>query len=112
MSSAYRRSLLTLQRFAQRQYTTATAHTVVEPAVDAVSKSSSASRFGGALGGFLAGMSVTSGAVYFYLVNQYNNSNELVVRDVLSLARSVRILEEHVRALEQQAGTTQTAVTK
>lgn len=52
--------------------------------------------------GFLAGVSVTSVGVYLYVVEEYQNSSNEVLKDVLSLSKSIRVLEEHVRALENQ----------
>jgi hypothetical protein len=56
----------------------------------------------GGLIGFLSGVSITSAVVYCYAIDEYHNSNNLILKDVLSLTKSIRVLEEHVKALEQR----------
>lgn len=52
--------------------------------------------------GFFVGVSITSAFVYKYIWDDYNTATSVVIKDVLSLSKSIRILEEHVKALEDQ----------
>ncbi|CDK27500.1 unnamed protein product [Kuraishia capsulata CBS 1993] len=54
----------------------------------------------GTLFGFLLGVTITGFGSYYYLVDEYKSSSNAVVSDVLSLQKSIRNLESHVRSLE------------
>lgn len=56
----------------------------------------------GGLFGFLAGVTITGFGSYYYLLDEYKNSNNAVVADVLSLQKSIRGLEAQVRTLESK----------
>lgn len=103
------------QRIAQsskrslRSYSTATSASTTSaapaaaPVVTPVVKKP-AKRIGGFRGGFLGfflGVSVTSLATYSYVLDQHKTSSNVIISDVLSLQKSIRTLEEHVRALER-----------
>ncbi|ODV82860.1 hypothetical protein CANARDRAFT_30502 [[Candida] arabinofermentans NRRL YB-2248] len=64
-----------------------------------VKKSSSSIK--GVLFGFFAGVSITGFGAYYYLMDEYKNSSNAVVSDVLLLQKSIRKLEGHVRSLEE-----------
>lgn len=59
--------------------------------------------FKGGFLGFLTGVAVTSVLIYTYALDEYKKDSSLVLSDVLSLQKSIRVLEEHVKALEQRA---------
>lgn len=50
--------------------------------------------------GFLLGVTITGFGSYYYLVDEYKNSSNAVVADVVSLQKSIHNLESHVRSLE------------
>ncbi|CAY69159.1 uncharacterized protein PAS_chr2-1_0858 [Komagataella phaffii GS115] len=56
----------------------------------------------GGLFGFLLGTTITGVAGYYYLLNEYKNSSDLVLSDVLALQKSIRNLETQVRVLESK----------
>ncbi|KAI5949116.1 hypothetical protein KGF57_004946 [Candida theae] len=58
--------------------------------------------FRGGFIGFLLGVTVTGGASYYYLLDQYNASNTVVAADVIALQASISNLERHVKSLEQK----------
>lgn len=60
--------------------------------------------FRGGFLGFLVGVTLTGGASYYYLMDEYKAANKAIVADVLSLEKTIRGLEEHVRALEKKVG--------
>lgn len=63
-----------------------------------IPRKTSSSLRGGILG-FFIGVSATSLFVYNYVLND----NNVVLKDVLSLNKSIKVLEEHVKALEDKA---------
>ncbi|CCH44647.1 putative secreted protein [Wickerhamomyces ciferrii] len=63
-----------------------------------------AKRIGAFRGGFLGfffGVSLTSIFTYSYVLDQHKTSSNVIISDVLSLQKSIRVLEEHVRVLEK-----------
>ncbi|GMF13185.1 unnamed protein product [[Candida] boidinii] len=57
--------------------------------------------FRGLITGFLLGTSITGFGAYYYLLDEYKSASNAVVSDVLVLQKSIRKLEGHVRALEE-----------
>ena len=58
--------------------------------------------FRGIFVGFLTGVTVTGGASYYYLVDEYKNANSVIVSDVVALQNSIAGLEKHVKSLEEK----------
>lgn len=58
--------------------------------------------FRGGFIGFLLGVTVTGGASYYYLLEQYNTANTVVAADIIALQASINNLERHVKSLEQR----------
>ncbi|KAI3405192.2 hypothetical protein KGF56_001999 [Candida oxycetoniae] len=59
------------------------------------------SGFRGGVIGLLLGITLTGGASYYYLLDQYNFANEVVQSDVVALQTSIAKLEEHISKLER-----------
>ncbi|CAM9012561.1 unnamed protein product [Wickerhamomyces anomalus] len=91
--------LQTTKTVASRSYATAAA-TASAPIVPKPTRRVGAFR-GGFLG-FFVGVSLTSLVTYSYVLDQHKSSSNVIISDVLSLQKSIRTLEEHVRALERQ----------
>ncbi|CAK1358907.1 unnamed protein product [Cercospora beticola] len=58
--------------------------------------------FRGSLFGFLLGTVGAGGALYYYIVDQYKVSNELLTEDIYALQSAVQRLEGYVKALEAE----------
>ncbi|KAG7192691.1 uncharacterized protein KQ657_001472 [Scheffersomyces spartinae] len=58
--------------------------------------------FRGIFIGFLTGVTVTGGASYYYLFDEYKNANSVIVTDVVALQNSIAALEKHVKSLEEK----------
>ncbi|KAI5361177.1 hypothetical protein Slin15195_G122900 [Septoria linicola] len=58
--------------------------------------------FRGSLFGFLLGTVGAGGALYYYVVDQYKVSNELLTEDIYALQSAVQRLEGYVKALEAE----------
>ncbi|KAH0613970.1 uncharacterized protein H6S33_005856 [Morchella sextelata] len=58
--------------------------------------------FRGGLFGFLLGSSVSGAAAYFYLLEEYKVSNELLTEDIDALRSSIQRIEVYVRSLEEK----------
>jgi len=58
--------------------------------------------FRGGLFGFLLGCTLSGGAVYNYLLQEYKAANDLLNEDIYTLQASVTRLGNHVQNLEQQ----------
>ncbi|SGZ46850.1 CIC11C00000003128 [Sungouiella intermedia] len=58
--------------------------------------------FRGGLVGFLLGVTVTGGASYYYLLDEYTKANNALLVDLFSLKETVENLETHVKKLESQ----------
>ena len=58
--------------------------------------------FRGGFIGLLLGVTVTGGASYYYLLDQYNAANTVVAADIIALQTSINNLERHVKSLEQK----------
>ncbi|OBA20277.1 hypothetical protein METBIDRAFT_15720, partial [Metschnikowia bicuspidata var. bicuspidata NRRL YB-4993] len=55
----------------------------------------------GGFTGFLLGVSATGAASYYYLLDEFTKSNNVILLDLLKLNETVQNLEQHVRTLEQ-----------
>lgn len=55
----------------------------------------------GGLFGFLLGVTTTGSAAYYYLLDEFTRSNNVVLLDLLALTESVQNLEKHVKSLEE-----------
>ncbi|EMF09159.1 uncharacterized protein SEPMUDRAFT_52475 [Sphaerulina musiva SO2202] len=58
--------------------------------------------FRGSLFGFLLGTVGAGGALYYYVVDQYKVSNEMLTEDIYALQSAVQRLEGYVKNLETQ----------
>ncbi|KAF5212111.1 hypothetical protein EJF18_20433 [Clavispora lusitaniae] len=58
--------------------------------------------FRGGLTGFLLGVTTTGVASYYYLLDEYVKTNNVILVDLLSLNETVVSLEKHVKALEDK----------
>ncbi|CDR45707.1 CYFA0S19e02058g1_1 [Cyberlindnera fabianii] len=81
---------------------TTTAATTATPVTATVVPVKRVGAFRGGLLGFFTGVSVTTAVVYFYVLEEYKNSSNVIIKDVVGLTKSIRILEEHVKVLEQK----------
>ncbi|KAM0716151.1 hypothetical protein Q7P37_008665 [Cladosporium fusiforme] len=52
--------------------------------------------------GFLLGSTISGSALYYYVVDEYKVSNELLSEDVYALQSAVQRLEGYVKGLEQE----------
>jgi len=57
--------------------------------------------FRGTIFGFLLGSTVAGAGLYYYVVDEYRVSNELLTEDVYALQSAVQRLEGYVKGLEQ-----------
>ncbi|RCK64827.1 hypothetical protein Cantr_00670 [Candida viswanathii] len=58
--------------------------------------------FRGGFIGFLLGVTTTGSLSYYYLLDQYNLSNTVVVSDIIALQNSISNLEKHIKTLEEK----------
>lgn len=56
----------------------------------------------GGFTGFLFGVAATGAASYYYLLDEFTKSNNVVLLDLLALNESVKKLENHVKSLEEK----------
>ncbi|KAK0673249.1 hypothetical protein QBC41DRAFT_311820 [Cercophora samala] len=56
----------------------------------------------GGLFGFFFGSTLAGAGVYYYAVQEYKASNELLTEDIYTLQRSVERLSEYITAMEQK----------
>lgn len=93
MFSATSRQLL---RTSIRSYFTQTATTT------AAVRPKKVGAFRGGFIGFLLGVTTTGSLSYYYLLDQYNLSNTVVVSDIIALQNSISNLEKHIKTLEEK----------
>ncbi|KAG4404174.1 hypothetical protein JTP64_001141 [Candida tropicalis] len=93
MFSATSRQLL---RTSIRSYSTQTATTT------AAVRPKKVGAFRGGFIGFLLGVTTTGSLSYYYLLDQYNLSNTVVVSDIIALQNSISNLEKHIKTLEEK----------
>lgn len=58
--------------------------------------------FRGTIFGFLLGSVLAGSGLYYYVVDEYKVSNELLTEDVYALQSAVQRLEGYVKGLEQE----------
>ncbi|CAZ80556.1 unnamed protein product [Tuber melanosporum] len=67
----------------------------------AIPKKRPVGAFRGGLFGFLLGSTFSAGTAYFYWLEEYRVSNELLTEDVEALRNSIQRVEAYVRRLEE-----------
>ncbi|TKX24539.1 hypothetical protein C1H76_3147 [Elsinoe australis] len=60
--------------------------------------------FRGGILGFLLGSTLAGSALYYYVIDEYKVSNELLTEDIYTLQSAVQRIETYVRSLEEKAG--------
>ncbi|KAF2144595.1 uncharacterized protein K452DRAFT_223071 [Aplosporella prunicola CBS 121167] len=58
--------------------------------------------FRGGLFGFLTGAAAAAGGMYFYVMEEYRVSNQLLTEDIYALQSAVQRIEGYVRAMEEK----------
>jgi len=58
--------------------------------------------FRGGLTGFLLGSVLSGAGMYYYVMNEYRVSNELLTEDIFNLQATVQRIESYVKALEDK----------
>ncbi|CAD6445834.1 ec0bd826-ef5a-4d11-a096-eac02da907fc [Sclerotinia trifoliorum] len=58
--------------------------------------------FRGGLFGFLLGSTLAGAGVYYYILEEYKVSNELLTEDIYSLQNSVQRVHTYVQSLEEK----------
>jgi len=61
--------------------------------------------FRGALYGFLLGSVLAGAGLYYYMIDEYKVSNELLTEDIYALQAAVQRLETYVKGLEDEVKT-------
>ncbi|KAK4896324.1 hypothetical protein LTR27_005847 [Elasticomyces elasticus] len=61
--------------------------------------------FTGTLFGFLLGSVLAGGGLYYYVIDEYKVSNELLTEDIYSLQAAVQRLETYVKSIEEEVKT-------
>ncbi|KAH7095345.1 hypothetical protein FB567DRAFT_586671 [Paraphoma chrysanthemicola] len=61
--------------------------------------------FRGGLLGFLTGSTAAGAGMYYYVIDEYRVSNQLLTEDVYALQSAVQRIEGYVRTLEEQVST-------
>ncbi|KAK4960220.1 hypothetical protein LTR10_003113 [Elasticomyces elasticus] len=55
--------------------------------------------------GFLLGSVLAGGGLYYYVIDEYKVSNELLTEDIYSLQAAVQRLETYVKSIEEEVKT-------
>ncbi|KAF2466597.1 uncharacterized protein BDR25DRAFT_268560 [Lindgomyces ingoldianus] len=58
--------------------------------------------FRGGLFGFLLGATASGAGMYYYVIDEYRVSNELLTEDIYALQTAVQRIEGYVRTLEEK----------
>ncbi|KAI4842026.1 hypothetical protein E4T44_07555 [Aureobasidium sp. EXF-8845] len=58
--------------------------------------------FRGGILGFLSGAVLSGGALYYYVIDEYRVSNELLTEDIYALQSAVSRIEGYVKGLEEK----------
>jgi len=58
--------------------------------------------FRGGLFGFLLGATITGAGVYYYILEEYKVSNELLTEDIYALQAAVQKIHTYVTGLEEK----------
>jgi len=61
--------------------------------------------FRGGLTGFLLGSVLSGAGMYYYVLNEYRVSNELLTEDIFNLQSTVQRIEAYVKVLEDKVET-------
>ncbi|TKA44340.1 hypothetical protein B0A54_05083 [Friedmanniomyces endolithicus] len=61
--------------------------------------------FRGTLFGFLLGSVLAGGGLYYYVIDEYKVSNELLTEDIYALQAAVQRLEVYVKGVEEEVKT-------
>ncbi|KAF2765608.1 hypothetical protein EJ03DRAFT_377696 [Teratosphaeria nubilosa] len=61
--------------------------------------------FRGTVFGFLLGTALAGGGLYYYVIDEYKVSNELLTEDIYALQSAVQRLEGYVKGLEEKVKT-------
>lgn len=61
--------------------------------------------FRGTVLGFLLGSVLAGGGLYYYVVDEYKVSNELLTEDIYALQAAVQRIETYVKSLEDEVKT-------
>ncbi|KAK5093533.1 hypothetical protein LTR70_004635 [Exophiala xenobiotica] len=59
--------------------------------------------FRGGLFGFLLGVTVAGASAYYYVIDEYRLSNDMLTEDIYSLQAAVQRLHDHITELENKA---------
>jgi len=59
--------------------------------------------FRGGLFGFLLGVTLSGASAYYYVIDEYRLSNDMLTEDIYSLQAAVQRLHDHVSELENKA---------
>ncbi|KAF4556207.1 Hypothetical protein D9617_1g080820 [Elsinoe fawcettii] len=62
--------------------------------------------FRGGILGFLLGSTLAGSALYYYVIDEYKVSNQLLTEDIYTLQSAVQRVEGYVKSLEEKAGVT------
>ncbi|KAJ4404015.1 hypothetical protein N0V91_006124 [Didymella pomorum] len=60
--------------------------------------------FRGGLFGFLLGTATAGAGMYYYVIDEYRVSNQLLTEDIYALQSAVQRIEGYVRTLEEKVG--------
>ncbi|KAF1928829.1 uncharacterized protein M421DRAFT_420058 [Didymella exigua CBS 183.55] len=96
------RSALRALRTATRGFQTSAALRQERPLVAPVRRPVGA--FRGGLFGFLLGTATAGAGMYYYVVDEYRVSNQLLTEDIYALQSAVQRIEGYVRTLEEKVG--------
>ncbi|KAJ4300733.1 hypothetical protein N0V90_002821 [Kalmusia sp. IMI 367209] len=61
--------------------------------------------FRGGLFGFLLGATTAGAGMYYYVIDEYRVSNELLTEDIYALQSAVQRIESYVKTLEEKVDT-------
>jgi len=92
--------VMTSSRFAVQRSFSAGKRLGAEAVVAPVKKPVGA--FRGGLFGFLLGTAGTGAGMYYYVLDEYKVSNELLTEDIYALQAAVQRIESYVRTLEEK----------
>ncbi|GAB7357460.1 hypothetical protein MBLNU459_g0003t1 [Dothideomycetes sp. NU459] len=59
--------------------------------------------FRGGILGFLLGATLSGSALYYYVIDEYKLSNELLTEDIYALQSAVQRIEGYVKTLEEKS---------
>ncbi|KAF2155374.1 hypothetical protein K461DRAFT_292241 [Myriangium duriaei CBS 260.36] len=62
--------------------------------------------FRGGILGFLLGSTLAGASLYYYVIDEYKVSNQLLTEDIYAMQSAVQRIETYVKTLEERAGVT------